>query len=159
MYMWHEGGSFLFIGTHVDDLFVLYNQDGRKIRDRVLEKIKETMEVAEKGEISFALDMKIERDREKGFLKISQTQYTENFLKEYGMLDGDTKETPYPLTDITEEDLPQTEEERKEVERLPVREVIGKLWWLALQSRPDIFCALHKCSLCKTIPVRDYGSI
>src|SRR5204862_3125424 len=106
VYMWHEGGSFLFIGTHVDDLFVLYNQDGRKIRDRVLEKIKETMEVAEKGEISFALDMKIERDREKGFLKISQTQYTENFLKEYGMLDGDTKETPYPLTDITEEDLP-----------------------------------------------------
>ena len=29
---------------------------------------------------------------------------------------------------------------------MPVRNLIGRLWWLALMSRPDIYCALHKCA-------------
>jgi hypothetical protein len=65
------------------------------------------------------------------------------------MYNDEVKETPSPVADIT---LPSTEEEKKEAVKLPVREVIGKLWWLALQSRPDIFCALHKCSLWQNNP-------
>jgi len=102
VFMWREGKAFLYIGTHVDDFFVLYNQAGRRIRDKVMAKIRETMEIAEKGEISFALNMKIERDREKGILKISQPQYIEDLLREYNAWNEETKETPSPLTDISE---------------------------------------------------------
>jgi hypothetical protein len=33
-----------------------------------------------------------------------------------------------------------------------VRNAIGKLWWLALVSRPDIICALHKCAVWQNKP-------
>ena len=65
VFMWKEGEAFLCISTYVDDLFVLYNGGGRAMRDKVNETLKQTMEVTEKGEIEFALDMKIERQRKR----------------------------------------------------------------------------------------------
>ena len=35
---------------------------------------------------------------------------------------------------------------------MPVRSAIGKLWWAALISRPDIICALHKCAVWQNKP-------
>src|SRR5690606_6001882 len=56
------------------------------------------------------------------------------------------RDSPIPLVELSEKDLPKTEEEKKAVAKLPVRNMIGRLWWLATQTRPDIFCALHKCA-------------
>ena len=39
-YMFREGGGFLLIGTHVDDIFPLCNPEGEKIRTRVLLALK-----------------------------------------------------------------------------------------------------------------------
>ena len=44
---------------------------------------------------------------------------------------------------IEECDLPQTEEEKKEVNEFPHQKIIGSLWWLAQISRPDICMATH----------------
>src|SRR6185369_6932604 len=54
--------------------------------------------------------------------------------------------------EISEFDLPQTENEKEDVQKLPVRNVIGRLWWLALISRPDIQCALHRCAIWQNRP-------
>jgi hypothetical protein len=62
------------------------------------------------------------------------------------------RETPAVLKDISDDDLPKTEEGKKLAEKLPVRNVIGRLWWLALISRPDIYCALHKCAIWQNKP-------
>jgi len=65
------------------------------------------------------------------------------------------KETPGPLNDdITTDDLPNTEEEKEEVKKLPIRQLIGGLWWVAQVSRPDIYCALHKCAKWQNKPSR-----
>src|SRR5947209_1181894 len=53
----------------------------------------------------------------------------------------------FPLFNLAETDLPKSDEEKKQIQKLPIRNVIGKLWWVALQTRSDIFCALHKCAL------------
>ena len=37
-------------------------------------------------------------------------------------------------------------DEVKHASELPIRSAIGKLWWAAGISRPDIVCALHKCA-------------
>src|SRR4051812_9256288 len=78
--------------------------------------------------------------KREAYLKISQTQYIEDFLREYA---GQGY---------------KSEKEQKEIEKLPIREVIGKLWWLALRSRPDISCALHKCALWQSKPSRKLWS-
>ena len=152
VFVFREGEGVCIIGTHVDDLFVLFNTEGKKIRDRVFRKMNEKMEVDNKGEIKYALDTHIERDRENGTLRISQEAYIQSIIKEYRMQDAAGKETPAPTTEITEKDLPQTDEERASVGGLPIRRVIGKLWWAALVSRPDITCALHKCAAWQNKP-------
>ena len=79
-------------------------------------------------------------------------------IKEFNQETSNGKETPAPTTDLSEEDTPTTSEEIIVVSELPVRNVIGKLWWAAGISRPDIVCALHKCASCKTNLVKSYGS-
>jgi hypothetical protein len=147
-----ERGGFVLLSTHVDDLFPLYNKEGEKIRDKILQRLKEKMEIDNKGTLSFALDTKIERDPEMGVLKISQAPYILSLLKEFGMENSKGRETPAVSKDISEEDLPTTEEGKKSAEKLPVRNVIGRLWWLALISRPDRDCALHKCAIWQNKP-------
>jgi len=36
VYIFREQDAYLFLGTHVDDLFPLFNKGGRRIRDRIL---------------------------------------------------------------------------------------------------------------------------
>ena len=121
------------------------------MRDKVNKTLKQTMEMTEKGEIEFALDMKIERDAENGRLKISQKAYIESILRDFGELAPGVKDTPAPVDDIKDEGT-HTREEEAEINSKPIRNIIGKLWWIAHQSRPDIYCALHKCSLWQNKP-------
>lgn len=152
VYIFREGKGICIIGTHVDDLFVLCNTEGKQIKDRVLRALREKMEVDDKGEIKYALDTHIERDREQGTLRISQQAYIQSIIKEFNMQEAKGKETPAPTSEITEADLPKTPEEKARVGALPIRNAIGKLWWAALISRPDITCALHKCAAWQNKP-------
>ena len=71
------------------------------------------MEIDDKGEIKYALDTHIERDRERGTLRISQTNYIKNIIKEYNLEEARGRQTPAPPDEITESDIPTTEEEKK----------------------------------------------
>jgi hypothetical protein len=57
VYIWKKGEDSLIIGTHVDDLFSLFNEKGKVIRDRVMKALKEKMQIDDKGEINYALDV------------------------------------------------------------------------------------------------------
>ena len=105
----------------------------------------------DKGTISFALDTKIERDPEAGILKISQPVYIAGIISDFNHEKSTSLQTPYSGPEV-KENLPQTEQEKQDAARLPVRNLIGRLWWLALVSRPDIQCALHKCATWQNKP-------
>jgi len=60
--------------------------------------------------------------------------------------------SPAPVDDLKEEDVPVDEAEKFEASRIPIRALIGRLWWLALTSRPDIYCSVHKCALWQNKP-------
>jgi hypothetical protein len=152
VYIFREGEAVCIIGTHVDDLFVLCNSEGEKIRERILSTLRQKMEVDDRGEIKYALDTHIEADREEGVLRISQEKYINNMINEFNLQHAEGKETPAPLTEITEHDLPTTQDDIDSVAQLPIRNAIGKLWWAALISRPDITCALHKCAAWQNKP-------
>jgi hypothetical protein len=152
IYMFVEGDAFCIIGTHVDDLFPLYNKPGEKIKDRIYEALQSKVEIDNKGEIKHALDMHIQRNKEKGILSISQETYVQNIIEEFHLQEAKAKNTPGPTCDITEEDAPTDTEEIKKAQSYPIRNAIGKLWWLALISRPDIICALHKCAMWQNKP-------
>jgi len=149
VYIFREGKSFLFLGTHVDDLFPLYNKGGENFRDKILKALQTRMTIDNKGEINFALDTRIQADRERGVLKISQAKYTQALLAEYNMHSCKERETPSLLTDMTESDLPKTEEE-KESEQIPGPEpyrtpVVASF---NFEARFEL-CVAQMCSLAK----------
>ena len=72
IYVFQEGQGLCIIGTHVDDLFPLCNKAGIVIREKIMKELRSRVEMEDKGEITYALDTKIESDREKGELRISQ---------------------------------------------------------------------------------------
>jgi len=146
IYVFREGEGVCIIGTHVDDLFPLCNREGVEIRNKVLNELKKHVEIDDKGEIEYALDTKIECDREKGVLRISQEKYLRSLIKEFNLEEANGKDTPAPTIDITEADTPTAHDEIEQAAKLPIRNAIGKLWWAAGISRPDIVCALHKCA-------------
>src|SRR6185312_11665870 len=49
IYVFSKGPAWVVIGTHVDDLFPLYNPAGKKLRDEILEKLEKKMTVDNKG--------------------------------------------------------------------------------------------------------------
>src|SRR5207245_1819806 len=61
VFMFRDGEGFLFIGTHVDDIFSLFNPAGKVLRDRVLTALRKKMEIDDKGTLTFALDMRVQR--------------------------------------------------------------------------------------------------
>ena len=146
IYVFQEGQGLCIIGTHVDDLFPLCNKAGIVIREKIMKELRSRVEMEDKGEITYALDTKIESDREKGELRISQENYIRSVIKEFNQEASNGKDTPAPTTDISDVDTPTTPDEIKLASELPIRSAIGKLWWAAGISRPDIVCALHKCA-------------
>src|SRR6185312_13221136 len=66
-YIVRKGQAFVVIGTHVDDLFVVYNKAGKCMRDRVWELLARKLSIKDLGEAKWTLQMSIQRDVANGF--------------------------------------------------------------------------------------------
>ena len=144
-YIIREGTSWIIMPTHVDDLFPLTNDVS--LRDKVFKKLASKVTIKSLGEISCALRTNIQRDKKGGFLKISIAPYIRDMLERFGLQNSTPRVTPGNVDDqITEADLPTTDEERKALAKLPFRELLGCLWWPTWMCRPDILYHVHECS-------------
>ncbi len=150
------------IGTHVDDLFVLFNRSGARLKQLVWQHLNKHLTIKDLGEAAWTLQMSIKRDATEGTLKLSQETFTLEVLRRFNM--SDCKPLPTPAVDagkeatMAEEDLLSTADEQKTVADLPFLELIGCLWWLAQMTRPDIFVALQQASNGSQGRARSYGA-
>ena len=146
-YMLREGKGWVIVPTHVDDIFPLFNQEGRRLRNKIWEHLSLRLQIVDQGPIEWALKTRIYRDRERGLLKISQESYTLEVLTRFGMLGCKGAETPF----MAKLDLPDpdrvTDTMVQGAAKYPILELIGCLQWLAEISRPDIRAALHKAQV------------
>ena len=68
-------------------------------------------------------------------------------MHEFNLDSAEGKDRPAPSGELTKK--------KRTIEKaaqLPIRSAIGKHWWAALISRPDIVCALHKCAAWQNKP-------
>ncbi len=149
-YLLRDGEAFIATGTHVDDLFVVYNVLGRKLRDKVWKHLSTYLAIKDLGEAKWTLQMSIQRDAVAGVLKISQENFIIEVLRRFQMTNCNTAPTPAVDTGVEatmeEADLPNSETQLEEIKDLPFLELIGCLWWLAQMTRVDIFVALQRAS-------------
>jgi hypothetical protein len=141
--------------THVDDIFALFNKLGKIIRDRLFKNFEKYVEIDNLGPVSWALKTCIQRDREKGVLKISQEQFVKAFLEKQPA----PKISPVPVVtsgedmNMDESDLAGTEADFEKLrQQHGYQSNIGSLWWLAQISRPDIYFAVHRASMFQNKP-------
>ena len=98
------------------------------------------------GPIECALSMNIQVDRLNGLLKISNTPYIETVLERFGMTDCSPAKTPMVEEQLSPMDWPTLASEKERMQKLPFRQLLGCLWWVAWCTRPDILVAVYECS-------------
>ena len=127
-YAKRNGDAFTLVGTHVDDLFVVSNGQGRKMKESLWAFLSLKLAIKTVGEAKWTLQMLIQRDAQAGVLKISQESCVDLVLRRFNKTN--CKPAPTPAVDtgteatMTEENVPTTSEGLKEIEDFSFLELI-----------------------------------
>ncbi|KAF5951571.1 hypothetical protein HYC85_009515 [Camellia sinensis] len=102
--------------------------------------------------------MEIKRDRKKGTVCLTQTQYLKKVLDRFG-INGKTKAVSTPLAPhfkLSASLSPHTEEERKHMAQVPYANAVGALMYAMVCTRPDISHAVSMVSRYMHDPGKDH---
>lgn len=145
-----DGKKMTIVAVHVDDMIVLSNSKAELERSK--KEIGETFPISDGGEPTFLLGMHIERDRSKRTIKISQGNYVDNILSEFGMENCNEKKIPLP-TGL----LPgKTEDPVNEDRRRRYQKALGLLMYLACTTRPDLSHSVSYLSQFSSNPTEEH---
>ncbi|KAL7297752.1 hypothetical protein TKK_0008787 [Trichogramma kaykai] len=153
LFTWRKEGKVALLVLYVDDIILASNCKQR------LQEIKETLcntfEMKDLGEPSRYLGMEITRDRENRVMKLTQVEYTNKVLERFRMDESKAQNTPMVTRQVKTREIkskaPPTESKQIEstktnIEKIPYREAIGSLMFLATVTRPDIAYAVNYLS-------------
>ncbi|CAI7906263.1 unnamed protein product [Closterium sp. NIES-53] len=112
----------------------------------MIEHVEEMLEMQFKcskmGDVKYYLGMHVERDLDKGVLRLHQRKYCEGLAEKYGLQDGGNPATPLPSGFIVE---PCADEEVVgESDRKLFHSMVGALNYAANHTRPDIAFATSR---------------
>lgn len=139
MYKSNRNGHLMLIAVYVDDLIVGCENENEILK--LKEEIATNFEVTDKGLLEHFLGMEFHRDGKTGEIKISQTNFINEMLKEYGM--ENCRPVSVPLTPGFQSNC---EGECRKIDPTEYQSLIGSLLYLALTTRPDILHSVTKLS-------------
>ena len=143
IYIWLKDGIRIILPVFVDDITIA-SKKRSKIR-KLIEDLSKKFKVKELGPTSYLLGIKIDYDRKKRTLQMSQTQYILDMLKRFNLSDCHAVTTPMdPGQRFSRSQSPITPEDISAMSRIPFLSAIGALLYLALGTRPDIAFAVSK---------------
>eukprot|EP00253_Pinus_taeda_P034539 PITA_34539 len=91
------------------------------------------------GAANYILGMEIKRDREKRKLWLSQRNYVETILQRFDMQDSKSVKVPIPVgVKLSIEQCPKTQEQEKDMFRVPYASAVGSLMYAMVFTRLDI---------------------
>ena len=128
-------------GTHVDDTMAVGDNKGlQKLADTLEKRFKITC----KRNPTVITGVQVERNREKKWLKLHQSAYTNALLEKYDRLDARPVDTPMdPGTSKALMLLPTEESTPASVKMY--QEIVGGLMWL-MRTRPDMHFTIQLLS-------------
>jgi hypothetical protein len=141
-----RGTEFVIIWFHVDDFVIASNS--KALEQEVVDKLKEHYNIKDKGEPTWILGMRVQRDRAAGTITIDQEMYVRKVLERFGMQGCSTVSTPAQEgVRLTAQSSPTCEDEKREMMKHPFREMAGSVLYAAICTRPDILQAVN--AVCK----------
>ncbi|CAL5356856.1 unnamed protein product [Camellia sinensis] len=122
-------GSFIYLLLYVDDMLIA--SESKVEIDKLKAQLAREFEIKDLGEAKKILGMEIKRDRKKGTVCLTQTQYLKKVLDRFG-INGKTKAVSTPLAPhfkLSASMSPRTEEERKHMAQVPYANAVGALMY------------------------------
>jgi len=137
VYVYRRAGVRIMLPIHVDDLLLALNS--REALERVKSELGSHFKLNDLGPATSILGMKIVRDRVARTVNLSQPGYVRSILGDFNTSDCNPCLTPmHEGTRLSMAMSPQTPEERLGMKAVAYRELVGKLLYLAVATRPDI---------------------
>jgi hypothetical protein len=133
VFMKEDKGMISVIAIYVDDLIIACKSSIEM--KSIIAFLKRSFSIKELGNVQYCLGVKIERDRNKKQMFLSQRAYIEQLVEKFGLSDCKPCYTPASLDPLRKPDVPNQVS-------YPYREAIGSLMYLMLCTRPDIANAL-----------------
>lgn len=151
IYYMKKNNSVVIVLIYVDDFLIMFNDPvlERELRNVLCNKFK----MKYLGEVNTILGMRVTRERKNRIIHIDQSKYINGMLVYFGMGDCHPISTPLDSNQkISAEMCPIDEDEKLEMGKIPYREAIGSLLYLAQITRPDINYAVNLLSRYSTNP-------
>ena len=155
LYTWRKLGKIVFVLVYVDDLLIGGN---------CLEKMNEVIKSLEKefkmknlGEPKIFLGMNIKRDRKNQIIQIDQSDYTENILERFNMKTCKPQNSPMESRQVQNRKHKNNSDFPSQIytPKVPYREAIGSLLYLAGATRPDIAFSVNMLARRQVDPTAD----
>lgn len=150
VYVDNSNGSDVIIIIYVDDLLIA-SADFKKLKV-VKDLLKKQFTMNDLGPVSNILGIRVERQGQKGKIKLNQSLYIEDLLERFNMKNCKTANTPLEanVNQQVKDLKPPTDSEIDEMKEKPYRELVGSLLYLANTTRPDIMFAVNfLCRFCE----------
>ncbi|GJP55917.1 hypothetical protein CLOM_g14932, partial [Closterium sp. NIES-68] len=150
-----DGESLVLLLVYVDDILLFSSSD--KEIDGVQRKLTEQFKCKSLGEARYYLGMHIERDTERGWIKLHQGQYIHTLAEKYSLQEEQTVVTPLPsefkLIKAAEGEGVECEDQRQ------FQSMVGSLLYAAVHTRPDISFAVGQLARVVQNPTEEqYGA-
>ena len=141
VYVYQRDGVRIMLPIHVDDLLLASNS--KAALRAVKAELGSHFKLHDLGPTSSILGMKLVRDRAARSISLSQPGYIESILEHFQMADCNPVQTPMEENiKLSSSMSPSSVEERLAMKNIPYRELVGKLLYLAIATRPDIAYAV-----------------
>ena len=100
-------------------------------------------EMKDMGKASHILGMRIQRDRSKYLLYLSQAEYIDKVLQRFNMDRGKAIICPLPsYVKLSKQDCPVSNKDKAEMDKQPYASAVGSLMYAMIATRPDIAFAV-----------------
>jgi len=137
VYVYHCGDVRILMPIHVDDLLIASNS--RDTLQLVKTELGSHFKLHDQGPATSILGMKISHDRATRMICLSQPGYIRSILEDFHMADCNPTLTPMDEhLKLSVSMSPRMPEEKLGMRVVPYRELVSKLLYLAIATRPDI---------------------
>lgn len=126
--------GFCAIGTHVDDLFVIGDAEGRQ---ELIKTLEGTFKIKVVENPTSVTGVELVRNIEKKWAKLHQRDYTTKMLEEFKMENSHPVDTPIDASTAKVVMTLPTDEHTPESIKL-FQTLLGMLMWLCCRTRPDL---------------------
>jgi hypothetical protein len=141
IYVYVKGEVRIILPVFVDDM--TFASKSASAIDQIIADLSQHFKLRDLGPTTQLLGIKIDRDRFKHSITISQRQYCLDILDRFGMADCKPISTPMqPNLRLSRSQCPQTQEEVDFMKTMPYLAAVGALMYLATSTRPDIAYAV-----------------